>query len=122
MHHSILLFIKFNNCDTQHLNGPGIYFNYSAAIHVFNPSMYMTPTLIRINTVYVKAPLQVMYKKYSTRDGVKWQTQHKMKPSAAFVQNFILSTVITTLKSLNNILVTSLYVTRFAETQHNGAY
>ena len=34
--------------------------------------------------MYVKAPLRVMYGKYSTRGGVEWQIQHRAKPSAVF--------------------------------------
>ena len=36
------------------------------------------------HNVYVKAPLRVMYEKYSTRGGVEWQIQHEAKPSAVF--------------------------------------
>ena len=40
--------------------------------------------LLNILHVYVKAPLRVMYEKYSTRGGVKWQIQHEAKSSAVF--------------------------------------
>ena len=55
MHNTILLFIKFNNLGTQHLNGPRCLI-YSAAIPCvyLSPSVYVSPALnlVRINMVY----------------------------------------------------------------------
>ena len=48
---------------------------------------------VREQYVYVKALLQVMYRKYSTRGGVEWQIQHEVKPSAVFDTRPTLSTV-----------------------------
>ena len=41
---------------------------------------------VRTHTLYLfaKAPLRVMYRKYSTRGGVEWHIQHEVKPSAVF--------------------------------------
>ena len=43
--------------------------------------------------IYVKAPLRVMCKKYSTRDGVELQIQHEAKPNAVFARDLTPSTV-----------------------------
>ena len=51
-----LLFIELNNCmwHPAFKQTPGVYFIYSAAIPsvYLSPGMYMSPALIRINTVY----------------------------------------------------------------------
>ena len=57
-----LPFIKFNNGDTRHLNGPnrpeGLFHYFAVLPGVYlNLCMYMSPALIRINTVYVFHPL-----------------------------------------------------------------
>ena len=41
----------------------------------------------KIQKVYVKAPLRVMYRKYSRRGGVEWQIQHEAKLSAVFARD-----------------------------------
>ena len=50
MYGTILIFIKFNNFDTGHLNGPGVYFIHSAAPPgaYLSPHVYMSPALIWI--------------------------------------------------------------------------
>ena len=50
------------------------------------------------------APLRGMYKKYSTRGGVKWQIQHSASPRAVFAQDPTPSTVFFCTSQVNGAL------------------
>ena len=54
MYGTILVFIKFNNFGTRHLNRPRYFFIHSAALPgiYLSPCMYKSPALIRITMVH----------------------------------------------------------------------
>ena len=58
---------------------------------------------------YVKAPLRVIYGKYSTRGGVEWQIQHEAKPSAVFARDPTPSTVFFCTSRVNGTLTDLLF-------------
>ena len=88
--------------------------------------MYVVPfwmikyLLYRGDYVYVKAPLRVMYGKYSTRGGVEWQIQHEAKPSAVFARDPTPSTVFFRRSRVNSALSGLLFcVGRISNSSNN---
>ena len=72
--------------------------------------------------IYVKAPLQVMYGKYSTRGGVKWQIHHEAKPILHLMQDPTLSTVFFRTSWVNGVLTDLLFcVGRISSSSSDGS-
>ena len=60
--------------------------------------------------VCVKAPLRVMYRKYSMKGGVEWQIQHEAKPSAILARDPTPNTVFSIATSRVNDTLTDCFV------------
>ena len=70
--------------------------------------------------VYVKAPLRVMYRKYSMRGGVEWQTQNEAKPSAVFARDPTPSTVFFHTSRVNGALTDLLFCVGRISSSHGS--
>ena len=68
--------------------------------------------------VHVKVPLQVMYRKYSTRGGFKWQIQHEMKPTVVFARDSTRSTVFFHTSQVNGVLM--ICIGKISSSSSNG--
>ena len=67
------------------------------------------------NYAYVKAPLRVMYGKYSTRGGVEWQIQHSAPPHAVFARDPTLNTLFFRTSRVNSALTDLFSVLRWED-------